>query len=169
MRDPRRLFTLAARVVVALSVACAHLGIGSSGRLEEAKAAMARNEPATAYALLKEIEIRDPGSPEAAEAFPLAVHCFKVLYGRARYDDPTSPWVTVEPQFMFQWLGRYFDTGFPSEQAGMLFVGASYDLYRAFQQYAKTDPRLEPWKFAVEDDDGWVYAITAERTAADES
>lgn len=140
--------------------ACASLGFGPRAQLDDARAAMARGDAEAGYALLGRLEQEHPGSPESREGFPLAAECFHVLYARQRIQDPASPWMTEEPEFMFRWLAGFFRSGEPPQQAvDVLFGGVSVDLFRQFERYAKTEPSLARWKLRAEDDNGIVSAV----------
>lgn len=148
-------------LLLAASVGCAHAGFGAGSLLSRARAALESGEIAEAYVLAKRVETEHPGSPESREAFPVAAQSFKHLYSQARYQDPTSAWITVEPDFMFRWLASYFDGSFPQQDVSFLFGGMSVDLFRQFEAYAKTDPRVSHWKLRAEDDNGFIHAVTA--------
>lgn len=148
-------------VLVGLAMGCAHLTLGGPATLlDDAKAAMAKNDPVTAYGLLKRIATEYPDRPESREAFPLAADCLKALYYAHRVPDPESVWVTSEPEFMFHWLARYFNGAFPEQEANALFAGLSYEVFARFLHFAKSDPKLSRWKLTAEDDNGIVYAVS---------
>ena len=163
MRQVRRL-SGALIVLLCIASACAHLGLGGApALLEEAKAAGKAKDMETAYARLKQIEIRYPGSPESREAFPLAAASLRVLYFQHRLNEPNSVWVTSEPDFLFDWFATYFRDGSPEAAANALFVGFDYGIFRRFEAFAKSRPDLAPWLLRAQDDNGIIEAVTVER------
>lgn len=155
-------------LLLATPLACATLGFGPAGLLEQARQDMAKNDPDAAYAKVKRIEQEHPSSPESREAFPLAVQCFKQRYSEARYRDPaTSVWTTTEAEFMFRWLAAYFAAGYPKQEVDFFFGGMSYDLFRQFEIFSAGDPTIAKWKLEARDDNGFIFEVTA--TAAGEA
>lgn len=131
--------------------------------LENARAAIAKNEVAVAYQLLAAIHALHPDSPEDIEAYPIAASLFVRLYMKKRFSDPGSVWVRSEPTFMFAWLAALFGEEFPRKQVDDLIKGVPYALASDFLAFAKSDPRTRDWEITIREDDGIVDAITARR------
>jgi hypothetical protein len=129
----------------------------------QAERAIDARQPDLAYRYLAALHALHPRSPEAAEAFPLAAALFKRAYDRHRFTDPGSIWVRAEPAFLFHWLGSFYEDGSPEEAAKALLLGASYGLFREFEAFAASDPRMRGWKLSVRDDNGIIEAVSARR------
>jgi hypothetical protein len=155
---------------VSLVIGCAALGIrGPRTLLDEAKTAIDQHDQKAAYLLLKQIATEFPDSSESLEAFPMAADCLKALYFKNRLSDPASVWVTSEPDFMFEWLARYFSDGFPEEAANTLLAGFPGSVFRRFEEFAKTRPQLSQWAIQAHDDNGIVQSVTASRSGTETS
>lgn len=145
-------------------VACATTGVGPkpASLFQEAVAASQQGEFDAAYTRLRQLATEFPGSPEAAKAFPLAAGIVKQEYFRHRLTDPSSRWVTSEPQFMFSWLARYYVDGFPAEQVNALLRGFPVPVFQEFEAYAQTRPELARFRLHAERDNGLVIDVTGE-------
>jgi hypothetical protein len=154
----------------ALAGGCAQLGVGRGERpaaalLEQTATALAQEDFETAYYRLKEIRAKHPGSPESAEAFPLAAYCLKRLYTVHRFTDPESVWLNSEKLFLFEWTASYFGDEFPQQAVLELLVGLPYSFSQEFVAYAATRPESSRWQIRAEEDNGIVHSVTARRSA----
>jgi hypothetical protein len=160
---PSRLVALIA--LAAVAAGCTLFGADRARTLvAEAEAAYARSDFETSYARAKAVRLERPSSPERDQAFALACGSWKLLYHRDRYASPDAPWVVTEPAFLFDWLASYFGETSPEEPARLLFVGVPYGVYRDFEAFARTHPDISRWALRVEDDNGIIRHVTAERS-----
>lgn len=165
----RAAIRLATAALAALSIGCATIAGGPAPRelRAQADAALEKKQYEEAYRLLAEIHRRHPESRESDEVFPAAALLFKRQYNKNRFSNPTSPWVTSEPEFLFGWLATFYDgDAFPREQAEALLRGLELGFTRRFEAWASKDPKLAAWKLDVVEDNGIVQEITAERASA---
>lgn len=156
-------------VVAAIALGGCALGdaAGPHAFREEARAALQKDDPETAFARLKQIATEHPDAPETRGVFLDACELSKKLYFRHRLVDLRSPYVTTELDFMFGWLARYFGGGtFPEVETNTLFGGFPGDVFHRFQAYAPTDPRYAGWTFRMEDDNGVIYSVSGQREGA---
>jgi hypothetical protein len=162
---PSRLVALIA--LAAVAAGCTLFGASRARELvAEAEAAYTRSDFETSYARAKAVRLDHPASPERDQAFALACASWKLLYHRDRYASLDSPWVAIEPAFLFDWLASYFGEASPEEPARLLFVGVPYGVYRDFEAFARKRPDVSRWALRVEDDNGIVRQVTAERSDA---
>jgi len=145
--------------------ACAAPGGGGPEALRaEARGALQRNDAEAAFTSLKRMATEYPDAPETRAVFPDACLLAKKLYFTHRLEDLRSPYATTELDFLFGWLARYYEDGvFPEAETNTLFGGFPGDVFQRFQGYAASDPRYAGWTFRMQDDNGVIYSVVAER------
>jgi hypothetical protein len=153
------------------TVGCQQFALGSEEPerlLTEARASLQRGDQEAAYRHLKRIRTEYPESPECDVAFPWAASLWKELWFRDRYSQPDSAWITVEPEFLFDWLASYFDEveEFPRREADALLRGMPWSVYQRSAAHADTRPEFSGWVLRVEEDDGHIRSVEGERVQA---
>ncbi len=147
--------------------ACAPGSAGSARALrEEAREVAREGDAEAAFEKLKQLATSHPDAPETREAFPEACELSRHLYFKHRVADPRSRWATTELDFMFSWLARYYEQGVPDVEANTLFGGFTGDVFRRFQDWARSDPRLAGRVFRAEDDNGVIQSVSVVRSDA---
>lgn len=133
--------------------------------VDQADAALAREDWPLAYRYLALIHTLHPESEENDAMYPVAARLFRRNWFRSRYTAPQSVWHTSEPVFMFQWLAEYFpeqaDGSFPQKRAEQLLVGMPYRFAGYWDDYARSRPKLARWKITASEDNGIIDALTA--------
>jgi hypothetical protein len=155
--------------LIVIAVGACALGDGGRARAlrEEARDVMRQGDIEAAFETLKQLATSHPDAPETREAFLEACELSRFLYFKHRVADPRSRWTTTELDFMFSWLARYYGEGEPPEvETNSLFGGFTGDVFRRFQDHARSDPRLAGWVFRAKDDNGVIQSVSAVRSEA---
>jgi len=124
-----------------------------------AEAALERKDADVAYRYLVSLHALYPDHDLDADAYRVAASLFVRRYNRTRHNEPDSPWVTVEPRVMFDWLASYYDRDAREPFTADLVRGGPFGLLQQFLDFAARDRRTKDWDFAWEKDNGIVVAI----------